>query len=149
MTVESPLSGDAAELTHVASKPDPVFVDQSGKRRRRIRFGFYAVGGAGLTYAALIMVSLAGGPLTPEALVPFPDLVNRPEPIMTQKAPAVAAHSVSALPPVDPSRNGRTRTPAGSVSSAPTSRGPGGGSPPATTVRPGEVPRRRRRSPDT
>ncbi|WP_345143308.1 ricin-type beta-trefoil lectin domain protein [Dactylosporangium darangshiense] len=36
-----------------------------------------------------------------------------------------------------PGANATPSTPAGSVSSAPTSRGPGGGSPPATTVRPG------------
>ena len=32
--------------------PEPVFVDDTGKRRRRIRIAFYALGGVSLTYPA-------------------------------------------------------------------------------------------------
>ncbi|HZN74558.1 MAG TPA: hypothetical protein VFC00_23055 [Micromonosporaceae bacterium] len=54
-----------------------VFVDSTGRRRRRIRGIAYGVGGASLAYTVLLGVSLAGGPVSPYALLPFPELVDR------------------------------------------------------------------------
>jgi hypothetical protein len=59
-------------------EPPPVFVDATGLRRRRIRRMAYVLGIAGLTYTALVGVSLAGGPVSPNALFPFPNLMDRP-----------------------------------------------------------------------
>ncbi len=70
--------GATVALEPFEAAPEPVFVDDTGKRRRRIRLAFYAVGGVSLTYAGLVAVSLLGGPLKPESLIPFPQTFNRP-----------------------------------------------------------------------
>jgi hypothetical protein len=94
VTVEIAPEAKSAEATtiafRVADPPIPVFVDTTGRRRRRTRFAFYAIGGLSAAYAGLVGVSLAGGPIAPEELIPF-SVVNAPEP----DAPATRG-------PVDP-----------------------------------------------
>jgi hypothetical protein len=54
----------------------PVFVDTTGRRRRHISRIAYGLGGASLAYTVLLGVSLAGGPVSPYALRPFPEPVQ-------------------------------------------------------------------------
>lgn len=113
----------------------PVFVDVTGRRRDRIRRIAYGVGGACLAYTALLGVSLAGGPVSPYALLPFPELVerlpaapvtqNRDRPVVTIAAPPgiprIRLRTVSggvgggaALPdPTNPAAPGATAPPVG------------------------------------
>jgi hypothetical protein len=73
-----PGEGPTEKIDQAGEAPDPVFVDDSGKRRKRIRMAFFGLGGLGLLYAGLVGVSLAGGPLNPESLIPFPQKFARP-----------------------------------------------------------------------
>lgn len=47
-----------------------VFSDPSGRRRKRIRRIGYAAAGGCVTYMGLVAVSLTGGPISPEAVLP-------------------------------------------------------------------------------
>jgi hypothetical protein len=49
----------------------PVFVDSTGRRRRRLRRASYVFGGLCLAYAILVSVSLAGGPVSPGSVLPL------------------------------------------------------------------------------
>jgi hypothetical protein len=75
--------GDAGRTIEDA----PVFVDRSGKRRRRIRLASFAVGGVGLSYVALIGVSLLGGPISPQTLLPDPVVARVPQLLLPRKVP--------------------------------------------------------------
>jgi hypothetical protein len=59
---------------HVGS----VFSDPSGRRRRRVRRIGYAAAGGCVTYMGLVALSLTGGPISPETLLPpgVPDKVE-------------------------------------------------------------------------
>ena len=74
----------------------PVFVDSSGRRRRRVRRAGYVFGAVSLVYAGLVGASFSGGPVSPHALLPFPDLPERPD-----RQPATAPREVSAVPADD------------------------------------------------
>jgi hypothetical protein len=55
-----------------------IFSDPSGRRRKRIRrIGYVAAGGC-VTYMGLVAISLTGGPISPEAVLPpgVPDTVE-------------------------------------------------------------------------
>jgi hypothetical protein len=78
---------EATDVIAVSDLSSPVFVDASGRRGRRIRIVFSVLGAATLVYGALVATSLAGGPLKPQQLVPFPDLVNN-LPVLDQQQPA-------------------------------------------------------------
>ena len=79
VTPEKPTDDDETRPLELPEESAPVFVDSTGRRGRRIRFAFYGIGGLSLTYAGMVAMSLAGGPLNPETLLPFPDLlINRP-----------------------------------------------------------------------
>lgn len=67
----------------LVEQPAPVFVDSTGRRRRLLRRFSYAFGGFCVVYGGLISVSLAGGPVSPDAVLPFPDLITG-----TQRTPA-------------------------------------------------------------
>src|SRR5882672_113736 len=56
---------------------EPVFVDGSGRRGRRVRLIAFGAGGLGLMYTALVGVSLAAGASGPAALNPFPVLLAK------------------------------------------------------------------------
>ena len=96
--------------------PEPVFVDDTGKRRRRIRIAFYALAGVSLTYAALVAVNLLGGPLNPESLIPFPQTFNRPAATTPPRSPARrpgwrTGRRAPAVPPGRPTARPATRRP--------------------------------------
>ncbi|MGI5244811.1 hypothetical protein [Dactylosporangium sp. CA-139066] len=76
MPVETPFVDEATDVIAVVDSSSPVFVDASGRRGRRIRVVFGMLGAATLVYGALVATSLAGGPLKPQQLLPFPDLAN-------------------------------------------------------------------------
>ncbi|MEU8343395.1 hypothetical protein SAMN05443665_106126 [Actinomadura meyerae] len=108
----------------------PVFVDVTGRRRRRLRRAGYAAAALCGGYSIMIGISLAGGPVSPQTLLPK---VGGGE---TKVAPSPkhrppAEDGPAALPPLrpslpGPSRPARTPGPApaaprasGSVPSAP------------------------------
>ncbi|MCW6011097.1 hypothetical protein K1W54_42130 [Micromonospora sp. CPCC 205371] len=55
-----------------------IFVDATGRRRRRMRRIAYAVGATCLIYTGLVGTSVVGGPAGPVALEPFPAPTDRP-----------------------------------------------------------------------
>lgn len=65
----------------------PVFVDATGRRRRRVRRIAYAVGAACLTYTGLVGASVIGHPARPGALTPLPAPADRPLPAVHQTRP--------------------------------------------------------------
>jgi hypothetical protein len=61
------------EVLMVAS-PVPVFVDESGRRRKLLRRVAYGFGAVCMLYGGLVSVSLAGGPVSSSVVLPLPDL---------------------------------------------------------------------------
>jgi hypothetical protein len=76
VSVVTPSEDEATQVIAVVDQSSPVFVDASGRRGRRIRIVFSVLGAATLVYGALVAASLVGGPLKPQQLLPFPDLVD-------------------------------------------------------------------------
>jgi len=142
--------GATVALDAIEAIPDPVFVDDTGKRRRRIRLAFYAVGAVSLTYAGLVAVSLLGGPLKPEQLIPFPQTFNRPANSTPAPMTGEAAHSLkkTAHPGVTPRPSGKpgTANPANAIVAPPTlpvangTPGPGATPTPEATPTPTPTP---------
>lgn len=98
-TVDNPVDDEETRPLEVPGDSAPVFVDSSGRRGRRIRFAFYGIGGLSLTYAGMVAMSLAGGPLNPETLLPFPDLlINRPAAVDSTPEPAQPARAGTTRP---------------------------------------------------
>jgi hypothetical protein len=64
-----------------------VFVDATGRRRRRVRRIAYAIGAACLTYTGLVGASVIGHPARPGALAPFQVPADRPRPAVHQPQP--------------------------------------------------------------
>jgi hypothetical protein len=60
----------------VVAHPSPVFVDSTGRRRRMLRKVAYGFGALCMVYGGLISVSLAGGPVSSNAVLPLPDLAD-------------------------------------------------------------------------
>ncbi len=78
----------------MVAQPAPVFVDSTGRRRRLLRRFAYGFTAFCMMYGGLISLSLAGGPVSPSAVLPLPGLVDggepptgnalpRPEPVVT------------------------------------------------------------------
>ncbi|MEJ3748099.1 hypothetical protein WEI85_33035 [Actinomycetes bacterium KLBMP 9797] len=63
----------------------PVFVDSTGRRRRRLRRVAYLFGTVSLVYTGLVSASFSSGPGSPFGLPPLPDLLDRPD-----RAPSTA-----------------------------------------------------------
>jgi hypothetical protein len=60
----------------LVEQPAPVFVDSTGRRRRLLRRFSYAFGAFCMVYGGLISVSLAGGPVSPNVVLPLPGLID-------------------------------------------------------------------------
>jgi hypothetical protein len=58
------------------SSASPVFVDSTGRRRRLLRRVSYAFGAFCMLYGGLVSVSLAGGPVSPHAVLPLQALAD-------------------------------------------------------------------------
>jgi hypothetical protein len=72
----------------VVSAPSPVFVDSTGRRRRRLQRVAYAFGAVCALYGGVISVSLAGGPISSTAIRSLPDLPDHEvEPGRTRPSP--------------------------------------------------------------
>lgn len=87
--VAGAVSGKSPET--VADRPAlpsrPVFLDTSGRRRRRLRCFAYGLGLAGMVYAGLVAASVVGDPVQPEDVLPFIDATYRPEQISPDLPP--------------------------------------------------------------
>ncbi|MFB9322379.1 hypothetical protein [Cryptosporangium minutisporangium] len=79
-------TADTQLLRQVADADAPVFLDTTGRRRRRLRALVWLVGLAGLTYATILVVSLLGGHST-QSLTAAPEF----RPGEKQSPPATAA----------------------------------------------------------
>jgi hypothetical protein len=74
---ENPNFADSGTLdTEVLSLPSaaPVFVDESGRRRKLLRRVAYGFGALCMAYGGLVSVSLAGGPVSSSVVLPLPEL---------------------------------------------------------------------------
>jgi hypothetical protein len=136
--------GATVALDSIDAIPEPVFVDDTGKRRRRIRLAFYAVGAVSLTYAGLVAVSLLGGPLKPESLLPFPQTFNRPAAgapsPMTGEAARLAKKSGRGGATPHPSGKPGTANPANAIVVPPTQPAANGTPGPGATPTPEATP---------
>jgi hypothetical protein len=132
VSVETPSVDEATDIIAKDDLSSPVFVDASGRRGKRIRIVFGALGAATLVYGALVATSLAGGPLKPQQLLPFPELVNN-LPVLDQGQPATqpGAKSTAAAkqaavatakkinPSNRPAQSGPIAVPTGSAAATP------------------------------
>jgi len=73
-----------------AGRTRPVFLDTSGRRRRWLRVAGFGVAGACGMYTAVVAVSLMGGPVSPDSVLPLPEhgtAAKRADPAPTRSAP--------------------------------------------------------------
>ncbi|CNE35625.1 Uncharacterised protein [Mycobacterium tuberculosis] len=113
----------------------PVFVDVTGRRRRRMRrFGYAAAALCG-GYSIMIGISLAGGPVSPQTLLPKVGGGGQTKVAPSAKHRPPADDGPGALPPLRPSRP--VRTPAAPPAPRPSGSTPSGAvpSPPAPDER--------------
>lgn len=73
-----------------------VFSDPSGRRRKRIRRIGYAAAGGCVTYMGLVAVSLTGGPISPEAVLP-PGLPEKVEGLLDPESSQAGRDAPAAL----------------------------------------------------
>lgn len=99
------------QATDAATRPvaSPVFVDATGRRRRRIRRAAFGLGIAAGSYCAVVVVSLLGGPVPPNVLLPLPGVHN---------GPASAKTATSATPNAAGTRTANRNAAAGPTSGA-------------------------------
>jgi Glycosyltransferases, probably involved in cell wall biogenesis len=116
--------GDSTELTRSTdpATPDrnPVFVDTTGRRRRRLWTVAYGTGVAGLAYVVVLGLALAGGQITPPGGVGNRPHIDYPVPTPT---PPVAPQP----PPMDEpivAGNGGVGGSSGTSSARPTTTSP-------------------------
>ncbi|MDT5035856.1 MAG: hypothetical protein QOE03_1041 [Micromonosporaceae bacterium] len=96
----------------------PVFVDPTGRRRRRIRVACYAGATICVGYLALVAVSMAGGAAGPRALLPFAMLGGGAGPgHVGGPAGAARPHRLPAATRVP--TGGRTSRPSGATTPTP------------------------------
>ena len=93
--------------------PVPVFVDATGRRGRLIRRGTIAMLGIIGAYGLAVVLSFLGGPVPPNALLPFPDLQS-----------AAPSNPASANPNGQASKGGANATHAGSGTGGSTGAAP-------------------------
>jgi hypothetical protein len=96
-----------------AATAAPVFVDATGRRRRRVRRIAVGLLAGACAYGVMVLVSLLGGPVPPNALLPLPGSQRGPSSAVTattQRPTSAATHADA----------GRTRsTPAPIVAARP------------------------------
>jgi hypothetical protein len=85
----------------VVSASAPVFVDATGRRGRLLRWVAYAFGGVCMLYGGLISVTLAGGPVSPSAILPLPDLPGH-DSGLAEARPRPTPEPIVAVPPKPP-----------------------------------------------
>ncbi|GAA0566467.1 hypothetical protein [Actinomadura livida] len=81
----------------------PVFVDVTGRRRRRLRRLGYAAAALCGGYSIMIGISLVGGPVTPQTLLPRVGGGDETKVVPTSKHRPPADDGPAALPPPRPS----------------------------------------------
>jgi hypothetical protein len=77
---DSESSGGLTRLIPAAPKDPPVFVDATGRRRRRLRRMAYALAAVGMAYTVLVGISFTGVTVSPETVIPFLDRNDAPAP---------------------------------------------------------------------
>ncbi|GGQ41642.1 hypothetical protein [Couchioplanes azureus] len=86
----------------VVAHPSPVFVDSTGRRRRLLRRVAYGFGALCMAYGGLISVSLAGGPVSPSAVLPLPDLADGDDKAVAAVRPSPTPDPFTAVPSTRP-----------------------------------------------
>ncbi|OJF15706.1 hypothetical protein BG844_02970 [Couchioplanes caeruleus subsp. caeruleus] len=86
----------------VVAHPSPVFVDSTGRRRRLLRRVAYGFGALCMVYGGLISVSLAGGPVSPSAVLPLPDLADGDDEAIAAVRPSPTPGPFTAVPSTRP-----------------------------------------------
>jgi hypothetical protein len=91
--MEGPKRGPGQGHLHTLPAVTEIFVDATGRRRRRMRRIAYAVGATCLIYTGLVGTSVVGRSAGPVALEPFPAPSDRPpvRPAPAPRRPAAAA----------------------------------------------------------
>ncbi|MFJ6954389.1 hypothetical protein ACISRB_23490, partial [Micromonospora aurantiaca] len=109
------MDGPTALIPVVPESP-PVFVDPSGRRHRRLRRLAYCAGAAGVVYTVMVGVSFAGGPITPDSVIPFVEPTSEQR-LPSPNPPASPAPAVTRPTPDAPAdvRTAPVRVPATSV----------------------------------
>jgi hypothetical protein len=128
VTTELPGLARAGE----AGLRSPVFVDESGRRRKWVRRAGVLGGGLIAVYIAALAISLAAGPAGPRSAIPFADGPDQPKaggvrpaavaPKGEQRRPALprdraTAGSVAGLAPAAPAVNAGGAPPRGPAAS--------------------------------
>jgi hypothetical protein len=116
-------SREALEST--GEQTAPIFVDATGRRRRRLRWLGYSVGTACVGYAIVLAISLSGGPISPDKVLP-----GYPKPKPSQSSPHLGPPGY--VPPNSAMGGGGGSSAAASARPAPGATGAG-----ASTVPPG------------
>ncbi|WP_175441457.1 hypothetical protein [Micromonospora humi] len=128
------------DLIPVTPEPPPVFVDSTGRRRRRLRRLAYCAGAAGVLYTGLVGISFAGGPVTPDTVIPFVEATAEDQRPASTPPTTSPPPSATAVPP--PARTAPARPPVTSATPGGTSgtAGPTAGRSPRPTGSPSTVP---------
>jgi hypothetical protein len=112
------LDGPDTQVMIAPSLPSPVFVDSTGRRSRLLRrfaYGFVVVC---MVYGGLVSVSLAGGPVSTNAILPLipdsagsgADNLAKPSPIPEPSTKSPAATPKATVVDAQPPRLGPTHT---------------------------------------
>jgi hypothetical protein len=72
----------------------PVFVDPSGRRRKVLRIAIGTAAAGVVAYLVLLVIALAGGPVSPTTLLPIPEAAE-PAVTTTTDAPASSPEATS------------------------------------------------------
>ena len=128
---------DARDVIDSKSVPSsPVFVDVTGRRRKRLRRLGYAAAALCAGYSIMIAISLVGGPVSPQTLLPevvTGDGDTKAVPSAEHRTPGTGVGR-GAFPPALPRPSGPGRTP-----TAPGTAG-ASGSPSSEVAPPGAAP---------
>jgi len=127
------MSDDVRELLDAPLEaPRPVFVDATGRRRRRLRRAGYAAGALCAAYALMLVVSLTGGAVSPETLLPLPGVPGKPKTERTPQGARGDGQENLLLPPDRPPSEAGPLP--GAIPSPSASGVPAASAPPGTRV---------------
>jgi hypothetical protein len=113
-------------LESTGEQTSPIFVDTTGRRRRWLRWLGYGVGVACVGYGVVLVISLLGGPVSPDTLVP-----GLPKPTASKTTERVGPLPIGSLPTAVGNRSTAVTLPTSPGATRSTSTAPSG--PPRTS----------------